>query len=162
MSSLVQALLNRFSEPDRRRTIRLIMPSAQLKLAAYLLIISFAFAAMVAFNSWSAYGRLLEAGLESAPADVRQDLVEQTRNYFYSSLTLIAGYVLVVLAFAIGYLHRLLGPIVAIERCLRSLRNGDHSARVTLRDHDRLFADLGRQINELAALVQRSANSRAS
>ena len=162
MSSLTETLRNRFNEPDRRRTVRLIRPSAQLKLAAYLLIISFGFALLGVANSWSAYGRLLEAGLESAPADLRQDLVEQTRNYFYSSLALLVGYVFVVLAFSIGYLHRLLGPIVALERCLRAVRNGDHSARITLRDEDRLFAELARQINDLAAQVQRSASSRVS
>jgi signal transduction histidine kinase len=76
------------------------------------------------------------------------------------SLALLVGYVLVVLAFSIGYLHRLLGPIVALERCLRSLQNGDYSKRVVLRDEDRLFSDLARQINDLAAQLQRLAGSR--
>ena len=161
MSSVAQTLRNRLTEPDRRRTVRLIDPSAQLKLAAYLLLISFGFTLIEGFNSWSAYGRLLEAGLESAPTDLRQDIAEQTRSYLYSSLALLAGYVFVVLAFSIGYLHRLLGPTVALERCLRALRNGNHSARVTLREDDRLFADMAKQINDLAAHIEKSAGSRA-
>ena len=161
MPSLAESLRYRLTEPDRRRTVRLIKPSAQMKLAAYLLIISFGFAVIAAFNSWSAYGRLLEAGLESAPAALRQDIAEQTQNYLHSSLALLAGYVVVVLAFSVGFLHRLLGPTVALERCLRALRNGDYSARMTLRDDDWTFAEVAVQLNDLAAQIEKSAGSRA-
>jgi hypothetical protein len=161
MSSLAQALLYRFTEPDRRRTVRLIKPGPQLKLAAYVLLISLGFALLWAFNSWSAYGRLLEAGLDSAPTALTQDLQEQTQSYLRSSMALLAGYVLVVLGFSIGYLHRLIGPTIALERYLRVLRGGNYSARVTLRDDDHLYGELARQLNDLAAQIERTVGSRA-
>jgi signal transduction histidine kinase len=139
----------------------MIKPGAQLKLAAYVLIISLGFALLGALNSWSAYRGLLESGLASAPTALMQDLQEQTQNYLRSSLVLLAGYVLVVLAFSFGYLHRLIGPTVALERCLRALGGGNYSARVTLRDDDHLYGELARQLNDLAAQIERAVGSRA-
>ena len=162
--SIAEALRYRFTEPDRRRTIRLIQPGVQLKLAGYLLIITFFFGLVVGLNSWAAYGRLLEVGLESAPTDLRLDIAKQTRNYLFSSAALGACYVFVVLTFSFGYLHSLLGPTVAFERFLHKLRHGDYSARLTLRDEDVVFADLAAQLNELAAHIEQidRVNARAS
>jgi hypothetical protein len=154
--SIAETLRYRFKEPDRRRTVRLIKPGVQLKLAGYLLIITFFFGLVVGLNSWAAYGRLLEVGLESAPTDLRLDIAEQTRNYLYSSAALVACYVFVVLTFSIGYLHSLLGPTVALERFLHKLRKGDYSARLTLRDEDVVFAEVATQLNELAAQIEKT------
>jgi len=156
MSSLVEVFRDRLVEPESRRTVRLIQPRAQLKLFAYLLVISFAFILAEAFNSWSAYANLAEAALASAPAPLKQDVLDQTQAYLRCSAVLLAGYVFVVLAVSIGYLHRLLGPTVAIERHLRKLRNGDYTARIALRDGDHLYAGLASQLNDLASQLEAS------
>ena len=130
MSSVADALRDPVADSERRRTVRLIKPRAQLKLAAYLVTISLGFCLIEGFNSWSAYGRLVEASLATAPTLLKQDIVEQTQAYLNSSLVLLAGYVIVVLAVTIGYMHRLLGPPSRIERHLRALQRGDYASRI--------------------------------
>ncbi len=160
MSSVVEALRDRLVEPERRRAVRLIKPRAQLKLAAYLLILSGGFGLIQAFNSWSAYGQLAEAALATAPDPLKQDLLDQTQAYLNASLVLLVGYVLAVLAVSIGYLHRLLGPTVALERHLRALRRGDFTARVSLRGEDgHLYSELANQLNDLAAQFEGARSS---
>ena len=158
--SLTEALREKLVEPERRRTIRLIKPRAQLKLAAYLLCITLVFAVLVAFNSWSAYGKLFEGTLSTAPAPFKQDIMEQTHSYMNISLVLLAGYVLVVLAVTIGYLHRLIGPTVAVERQLRAMLRGDYTSRLTLRSGDDLYADLANHLNDLTNRLEQAARSR--
>jgi len=159
--SFTDALVDRISEPTRRRTVRLIQPRAQLTLAAYLIFASVGFVALEVFNSWAAYARLAEHTLSFAPAALTQEVLDQTRDYLHTSLALLAGFAFSVLVVSIGYVHRLLGPIVAFERCLRALRIGDYAARVAVRGNDHLYAELANQLNHLAAQLQESARSRA-
>ena len=58
--SFVASNRQRLAEPERRRTIRMIRPGVQLKLAVYLLVVSFGFGLYVAnFGSYNAtYGTL--------------------------------------------------------------------------------------------------------
>jgi hypothetical protein len=154
--SLAEAIVDRIAEPTRRRTIRLIRPRAQLKLAAYLLLLSAAFVGLAAFNSWTAYGRIAESTLSFAPSALKHDVLEQTQDYLRTSFVLLGGFVFAVVVLAVGYVHRLLGPIVAFERFLRTLRNGDYGARITLRSNDHLYTELASQINQLAAQLQES------
>src|SRR5262245_39847920 len=128
--SLVEALVERIAEPTRRRTLRMIQPRAQLKLAAYLILASVAFVGLEVFNSWAAYARLAQHTLSFAPAALTQDVLDQTQDYLNTSLALLAGFTISVVIVSIGYVHRLLGPIVAFERCLRALRSGNYAARV--------------------------------
>jgi hypothetical protein len=155
--SLTETLREKLVEPERRRTIRLIKPRAQLKLAIYLLCVTLFFALLVAFNSWSAYGKLFEGTLSTAPAPFKQDILEQTHSYMNISLVLLAGYVLVVLAVTIGYLHRLIGPTVALERQLRAMLRGDYAARLTLRSGDDLYSELANHVNDLANRLEQAA-----
>ena len=158
--SLTDALFDRIVEPTRRRTVRLIKPRAQLELAAYLIFLSIAFVSLEVFNSWSAYARMAEHTISFAPAGLKQDVLDQTQSYLHTSLALLGGFVLAVLILSIGYVHRLLGPIVAFERYLRSLRGGNYAARITLRSGDHLYAELANQLNQLAAQLQESERSR--
>ena len=156
--SLVEALVDRIAEPTRRRTIRLIRPRAQLTLAAYLVFTSAGFVSLEVFNSWAAYARLAEHTLSFAPAALAQEVLDQTKDYLHTSLALLAGFAFCVLIVSIGYVHRLLGPIVAFERCLRALRSGDYTARIAVRSNDRLYGELADQINRLAAQLQESGS----
>jgi hypothetical protein len=157
--SLAEALADRIAEPDRRRTIRLIQPRAQLKLAAYVIIASIVFVALEVFNSWAAYARLAEHTLSFAPAGLAQEVLDQTQDYLQTSLVLLIGFGFCVLILSIGYLHRLLGPIVAFERCLRALRSGNYSARVAVRRDAHLYAELANELNHLAEELEESVRS---
>src|SRR5262245_16269121 len=97
MSSLSEALVDRITDPTRRRTIRLIQPRAQLKLAAYLIFASVGFVSLEAINSWAAYARLGEHTLSFAPAGLTQEVLDQTHDYLQTSLALLAGFAFCVL-----------------------------------------------------------------
>jgi methyl-accepting chemotaxis protein len=158
--SFVASLRQRLFEPERRRSVRLVKPVVQLKLAAYLLVVTFAFGMLTALNSWSAYGRLYQATLATAAGPFKQDILEQTQLYLNTSSVLLVGYVVVVLAVTIGYVHRLIGPIVAFERHLRALQRGDYTSRVSLRRSDHVYADMADQLNDLAERLESSGRSR--
>jgi hypothetical protein len=154
--SFVASIRDRLAEPERRRSVRLIKPGVQVKLAIYLIVITFGFTLLLGFNGWAAYGRLLAGSMTTAPAPFKQDVVEQTRPFVHASLALLGGYLFAMLGVTIAYLHRVIGPIVAIERHLRALQRGDYTSRVTLRSGDHLYADLGDQLNELASRLETS------
>ena len=152
--SFVASLRQRLFEPERRRSVRLVKPGVQLKLALYLLAVTFAFGFLVVLNSWSAYGRLYQATLATAAGPFKQDILEQTHLYLNTSSVLLVGYVVVVLAVTIGYVHRLIGPIVAFERHLRALRRGEYTSRVALRGNDQVYAEMAEHLNDLAARLE--------
>lgn len=155
--SLTEALRDRLLEPERRRAVRLIKPRAQLKLAIYLLLISLAFGGLAVANSWTAYGRLFEGTLSTAAAPFKPDIVAQTRIYLNLSALIVGSYVLTMLVVTIGYLHRLIGPTVALERQLRAMLRGDYASRLQLRSSDELYTELADQINELATRLESAA-----
>jgi hypothetical protein len=159
--SLADTLVDRIVEPKRRRTVRLIRPRAQLELAAYVILLSVAFVSLEMFNSWSAYAGIVEHAISFAPPDLRQSALDQTQDYLHISLVLLSGFVIAVLILSVGYLHRLLGPIVAFERFARALRRGDYDARITLRSGDHLYAELANELNQLVAELQESARTGA-
>jgi hypothetical protein len=154
--SFVASIRQRLAEPERRRTIRMVRPGVQLKLAVYLLAVSFGFAMLLGFNSWAAYGRLFHGTLATAPAPFARDIVEQTTPFLKSTLAMLVGYVIAMLGVTIAYLHRVVGPMVAIERHLRALQRGDYTSRVMLRSSDHLYAELAEQLNELASRLETS------
>jgi hypothetical protein len=153
--SVFGALSERMAEPERRRTVRIIKPRAQLVLAGYLLAVTAVFAALAALNSWSAFGTLLKMALSMAAAPFEADILGQARLYLITSLALLAGYMLCMLAVTIAYVHRLIGPTVAVERFLRALKRGDYGSRLVLRSGDELYVDLAKHLNELAAQLER-------
>jgi hypothetical protein len=152
--SFVAAIRDRLVEGDRRRSVRLIRPRVQLTLAVYLIAITLGFGLLVAYHSWAAYGRLVEGALATAPSLLREDITAQTHLYLNTSLALLGGYVLAILGVTIGYLHRVLGPTVALERYLHALERGEYRARLTLRSHDHLYFELAKQLNELASRLE--------
>ena len=154
--SFVASIRERLAEPERRRSVRLIKPGVQVKLAIYLIAVTFGFTLLLAYNGWAAYGRLFAGSGTTAPAPFERDIIEQTRPFVHASLALLGGYVIAMLAITIAYLHRVVGPIVALERHLRALQRGDYTARVTLRSSDHLYADLADQLNELASRLETS------
>jgi HAMP domain-containing protein len=141
-------------EYQQRRLWRLYAPAAQLGLAAWMLLITLGFAALFVLNTWAAYGRLMDVVLSLAPAAFRDDVTLQGVQYTSVTLILLVAYLLAVLGLASAAVHRLTGAKVALERHARALKAGDYSARVKLRQGDAVYAELAKELNELAAKLQ--------
>lgn len=155
----LQSLPDRLAQPHARHSFRLLRPGVQLRLALYVLGVSLGFALLFAFNSWAAYGRIFDATLASSPAPFAHEIGAQTKNYVGVSLVLLVGYSLTVLAVTIAYLHRLLGPTVALERHVRALERGDYTSRMTVRENEMLYRDMAGRLNRLAIRLEADEES---
>jgi hypothetical protein len=159
--SAISTLAAKLAPRERRRTVRLVRPSVQLKLGLYLLAITGCFGAVAIWNTWSAFGVMYKAALSTAAAPFELEFVRQFQGYFKTSLALLGGYVFVVLVMTTAYVHRLVGPLVAIERHLRALNHGNTHSRLSLRRGDGLYVDLAQQLDLLTAKLGRSTEGPA-
>ncbi len=140
----------------RRRTLRLLLPGAQLKLPMYLMGISAVFVGTMAFVAHSGLVRpvgMIHAQLPPALADTMSLVV---RDFAILAGAATIAYVLLVVGLSIVYVKWLVGPAVAFRRHLASLKGGDYQSRVKLRDNDP-FHDLALDMNQLAELLEANA-----
>lgn len=138
----------------RRRTVRLLEPGAQLKLPVYLLVMTACFIGAFAYNVHAAFGSLYEAAL-STNSDLLKSLVEeQSGRFFVTSAVIGVGYLIAVMVLCAAYLHRLIGPTVALRRLACAMKEGDYAARVKLRKSDAAMAGLATDLNELAQILE--------
>ena len=152
--SKLPKLPERLVSPGARHSFRLLRPRVQLRLGLYVLGVSLGFALLFAFKSWAAYGRIFDATLASSPSVFGDELGAQTKNYVGVSLVLLVGYSLTVLAVTIAYVHRLIGPTVAMERHVRALERGDYTSRMAVREDEMLYRDMAQRLNRLATRLE--------
>ncbi len=143
-----------------RRAFRLVEPRQQARLTTWMLGISAAFVALVLGNSYAAYGSLMDSLLASAPKVFGPDFVLQTRHYVVVSLVLVGGYGFAMMAACIAFVHRLSGPMVALERQVEALKRGDYRARVRLRNGSGSHARLAQKLNSLASDLEAASRSK--
>jgi len=141
----------------KRRTFRFAEPGQQLRLSLGILAVSLAFYLLFVGNSYAAYFGMFRAIFSTAPIMMGEDLEVQTAHYIRVTTMLVAAYSLAVVGLSVAFVHRITGPIVALERHARALKSGKYSSRVALRSGREVHAELARQLNELAtSLEQRS------
>jgi len=148
-----------FFLPDARRVIRFPEPMTQLRLPAYLLIATLACGALFAWQSHAAYERMYELVISEVPETYALMIREQTHDFAVVSATILAGYVLVVTGLAIGYSHRLIGPVVALRRHIQALKDGNYRSRTKLRQSDTAYLEMANDLDELAKILGRAQKS---
>lgn len=146
----------RYLFSDSRRAIRVIEPVVQLRLPLTLVALTAVFVAAFVWNSHAAYERLVELGLAHAQDAFRGTVAEQTGDFLIVSWVILGAYVLAVAGICLAHTHRLIGPRVALLRQIDALKKGDYGARVTLREGDRVFRDVARDLNDLAQILERA------
>ena len=139
--------------PDSRRAVRLLRPGIQLRLPAYLLGITVAFAMLIGWHSHVAFGDIYEMAAREAPPGAAALIQEQARDFVLFTAVILAGYVLAVGVFCVAYTHRLIGPTVALRRQVQALKNGNYRQRVHLRRGDGTFEGLASDLNELTQIL---------
>ena len=145
----------------RHKMNLLLQPALQLKLPAILLIVTLGFVALQVAHTQFAYGKLFEIVLQEAgrPPFLEDLLREQTGDYIEVTTAFTLLYILVVVALSVAYAHRMIGPMVPIRRQIEALKNGDYSARATLRKRD-AFSELADDLNELARMLEEHGKGR--
>jgi hypothetical protein len=150
---------------DERRKARnyLLKPAFQLKLPLYTLLLSFTFGSAALLVGYIYFEQLYAMMIENTTQGdyLRETVNQQTGNFIEASVTLMIGYVLLMVAVTTIYTHRIIGPTVAITRHIRALKNGLYSHRVNLRKHDAL-KDLAGELNELAETLETYENKWSS
>ena len=159
MEALAPAIPERLRR-DERRSFRLLRPRVQLRLAAYVLVLSFGFAILFALNSWAAYSQIFDATMRLSIPGLVEEIAGQTRSYVGVSVVLLAGYTIAVVAMTIAFLHRVLGPTVALERHVKALEEGNYGSRLSLRDADVLYHELETRLNNLATRLETNGRKR--
>jgi len=149
-----------FSPQLKRRSVGLSLPRQQLKLPLYLSITTLGFAALFALQSYLAFGRLYSMTLSVAPASFEELIREQLGDFAIVTCVIAVAYMAVMLTVSVAFLYRLMGPMIVIRRLIRELRRGNYGARVTMRASEVSFAELGREINELAETLERRERAR--
>lgn len=139
----------------QRRLMRFNAPRPQIRLALCVLGITLGFAGLFALNSYAAYGPLMTSALSIVPEAFHSDIALQTVQYGSVTIALLLGYLLAVVGLSGASVHWLTGATVALERQVRALKEGDYTARVRLREGDAVHAELAKQLNELAAKLER-------
>lgn len=138
----------------QRRSLRLVEPGRQLRLALSVLAVALFFALLFMLNTYGAFGRLTSATLWGAPIALREDIWAQADSYLRVSVALLIGFALAVAAVCVAHVHRLLGPVTALERHTRALERGDYSNRIALRDGDTVYSELALRLNSLAERLE--------
>jgi methyl-accepting chemotaxis protein len=149
---------------ERRHKMNLLLqPALQLKLPAILLLVTLGFAALQVAHTQFAYGKLFDVVLEEAgrPPFLENLLKEQTGDYLEVTTVFTLLYIFVVVVLSVAYAHRMIGPMVPIRRQTEALKNGDYSARVTLRKRD-AFTELAEDLNELARILEEGEKTQSS
>ena len=142
----------------RRRFLRVLEAGTQLRLPAYLLLLTAGFGALFALNGYHAYGRIFEATLSMAAPAMEELIRQQSDNFLITSVSIGVGYLLTTLVLCVGYLHRVIGPTVPLRRQIHALLEGDYSARVQLRASDAAMAGMADDLNDLARALELGAS----
>lgn len=145
----------------KRRSVGLILPREQLKLPFFLCLTTLGFAALFALQSYLAFGRLYAMTISIAPASFQELISDQLGDFAIVTCVIAVAYMAVMLTVSVAFLHRLMGPTIALRRQIRDLRRGNYSARVEMRKTEVMFLELSGELNELAGTLERRERARA-
>ena len=141
--------------PCQRRTFGATSPRQQIRLAVTVLGITGLFMALAAGNSYAAYSSMLNTAVSMTPESWVDDVIAQTRIYTVVSSTLAVGYFLAIIGASVAFVHRVVGPLVALRRHVHELERGRYRSRVNLRGGGGgVLAEFADQLNDLAATLE--------
>jgi len=142
------------NENRKARNI-LVRPGFQLKLPFYILMLTLTFVALTLLlgNLYleQAYVTMIENTTQSEY--LQQVITDQIAAFKVISLVILFVYAVLVVVITSVYTHRLLGPMIPIERHLKALKEGFYAHRLRLRKKDALH-ELADQLNELAETLE--------
>jgi methyl-accepting chemotaxis protein len=144
---------------ERRRTVRLLAPSLQLKLPLYVLLTGAVFVAVMVAVGQAGLMQPMSYLLAEVSPSMAETVELILRDFAVLAGAATLAYVIVVVTLSVVYMKRMVGPPVAFRRQIEALKNGDYRARVKLRDGD-AFEEMARDLNELAGLLESSEKRR--
>ncbi|MEY4631206.1 MAG: hypothetical protein RIQ81_1326 [Pseudomonadota bacterium] len=139
-----------------RRSVRnfLLQPFLQIQLGLYSVLLSFAFAGVIAWLFYAYLNRFATVVIQLTDAE------EQVLELLYSSLDqmrfsvigTIAVFLLLNIGVSIIFTHKMVGPTIAFRRLIRGLSDGNYGLQVKLRDGD-AFVEVADELNHLSNVL---------
>ena len=144
--------------PQTRRRLKslLINPELQIRLPVYLLIVTLIFACASWIVLHVAFNGLYDFAFEQG--NIGEQVGDVLRHHIRIVVTvltlLIIMYVLLTIGLSVAYLHKLIGPSIAFKRHISTLKDGNYSSRILLRQDDAL-GEMAIELNELAEALEK-------
>lgn len=160
MTNHIASLLRCLGVNERRKAANFLLnPRLQLRLPLHIVLLSCTFTGAVMLTGYLYFEQLYVMMIESSPQGeyLQASVKQQTTNFIELSVSLMIGYVVLVIGVSLLYTHRIIGPTIAIRRHIRAMKEGLYSHRVCLRKHDEL-KELARELNELAGILEQHNN----
>lgn len=148
---------------NRNLKTLVIEPLKQLKLGTYIIALSVIFAVIIAavfvFVFIEQYQHVMELFKVVNPEAKYQMLTNDifSKNAIRLGLILL-GFIGLTLFTVFSVTHKYYGPIVAINRFVKAISEGDYSQRVVLRKQDEL-QDLAAKLNHMAESIEKRHGS---
>ncbi len=149
--------------PTYKRSIRsfLLEPFKQVRIGLYLVALTLGFTVLLILLFFDVMYRQHLRTMEMLGMSDGSSFWDLLDNPIVLTGLMQIGFALVVFILitvvtSIVLTHRVYGPLVSIRRLVRSLAQGDFSARVRIRKRDDLH-DLADELNELAESLERSS-----
>ncbi len=146
--------------PKRNLKSIVVEPFKQVKIGAYVIVVSLAFlvlaGASISFAFYEQYQQVMDI-FNVVDSSTQWELVTND-IFFKNALILTAIFVTyVVLLFVIVFktTHRIYGPLVGIERFVSEISAGDYHKRIVIRRGDELQR-LADQLNQLAEHLEQT------
>ncbi len=137
-----------------RRSVRnfLLQPFLQIQLGLFSVVLSFAFAGVIAWLFYIHLNQFASVVIQLTDAE------EEILKLLYSSLAemraavlgTIVVFLILNIASSIFFTHRMVGPTVAFRRMIRGLIDGHYGMQIKLRDGD-AFGEVADELNELSS-----------
>lgn len=135
----------------RRFLAYLVEPFKQIRFGLHVVTVCFAFAALVGIVFVHAFREQYQQVVEIFKVIDQNALVENTVFYKNSIImgSVLAAFVVSIVAVVVRRTHRMYGPMVSIERFVDELKKGNYAVRINIRERDD-FQSLVTQLNQLA------------
>lgn len=137
-----------------------LQPLLQVKLGLYSILLSFAFALVVAgilYVNLAKFSSIIVqlTGVEEEVKDLLDQYVAPAKIQVL--LTLVV-YVIVNMIVTILYTHKLIGPTIAFRRHIRMIAEGKLQYRTNLRKGD-AFSEVAQDLNNLSEALERKSKA---
>jgi methyl-accepting chemotaxis protein len=134
-----------------------IEPFIQIKMGVYVLLLSFLYTSTLALFIWDIYEEQFFRFEETFLGENAEFLFQESGQLtFITLLGILVVLFIVFLILAIARrTHRMFGPMVAVDRFIDTITQGDYSQRIQTREGDD-FKDLADSLNRMAESFEKN------
>ena len=129
----------------------LLMPSIQIRLGAYMVVLAILLLASLVSIVYVKMGEIVSliVQLTDVEDEVEEVLLNYVQDMSWWILLTISLYIAINLTLSVWYTHKMIGPTYAFRRHVKALGKGEFFAKTILRKGD-AFEELAQDLNDLS------------